>query len=192
MSGDIIDPGLVTELHAQLEAANNALAKCQRGAEVALRLAEAHGKELADLRASLAVEPTDLEHEARSSAFWFASWREMRRLRAEDRLCTAALVRCADRAVTIADEAFGLGPAEPLEETLSRIERGIFGQRQRISELEREVAALRCGDLSKFMDEQLDEARAQAFRDHLATCERCSAGLHDLMSVEAIMSDGGH
>lgn len=46
----------------------------------------------------------------------------------------------ADRAVMISDEAFGLGPVVPIEETLGRIERGIFGQGQRIRELE---AALR-------------------------------------------------
>lgn len=145
MSGDIFDPGLITELHAQLEAARNLSDSWRVRADAALRIAESHGKELADLRATLEVEPTDLEHEARSSAFWFSAWREMRRLRAEDQL--------------------------------------------RLRALEREVAALRCGDLSKFMDEQLDAARAQAFRDHLPGCKRCTDGLHDLMAVEAIMSD---
>lgn len=41
-----------------------------------------------------------------------------------------------DRLVTIADEAFGLGPVEPLDATLARIERGIFEQHQRIANLE--------------------------------------------------------
>jgi hypothetical protein len=48
-----------------------------------------------------------------------------------------------DRAVTIADEAFGLGPVEPPDATMSRIERGIFEQHKRISDLERELADLR-------------------------------------------------
>lgn len=41
-----------------------------------------------------------------------------------------------DRIVTIADEAFGLGPVESLDATLTRIERGIFAQHKRLSELE--------------------------------------------------------
>lgn len=36
--------------------------------------------------------------------------------------------RAADRAITIADEAFGFGPVEPLDATLGRIERGIHEQ----------------------------------------------------------------
>lgn len=47
----------------------------------------------------------------------------------------------ADRAVTIADEAFGLGPVEPLDDTLGRIERGINQQHQRIVQLESALAA---------------------------------------------------
>lgn len=49
----------------------------------------------------------------------------------------------ADRAVTIADEAFGIGPVESFDETLGRIECGIHeqhvlveAQRSRIRELE--------------------------------------------------------
>jgi hypothetical protein len=41
-----------------------------------------------------------------------------------------------DRIVTIADEAFGIGPVEPLDATLSRIERGIFEQHKRLANLE--------------------------------------------------------
>lgn len=37
-----------------------------------------------------------------------------------------------DRIVTIADEAFGLGPVETLDATLTRIERGIFEQHKRL------------------------------------------------------------
>jgi len=104
LSADSIDPGLVTELHAKLEAATCAHRDWQRRAEVALRLAESHGKELADLRATLAITPNAdaPEQEAASSAFWFASWREMRRLRAEDKLRILGLereveeLRCGD------------------------------------------------------------------------------------------------
>lgn len=42
---------------------------------------------------------------------------------------------CADRAVTIADEAFGAGPVEPLDATLSRIERGIHDQAKELREM---------------------------------------------------------
>jgi len=42
----------------------------------------------------------------------------------------------AERAVTIADEAFGTGPVEPVDSTLGRLERGIFDQRKLIVELE--------------------------------------------------------
>jgi len=147
LSADSIDPGLVTELHAQLEAARNALRDWQRRAEVALRLAESHGKELADLRATLAITPNAdaPEQEAESSSFWFASWREMRRLRAEDKL--------------------------------------------RIVGLEREVEELRCGDLVLSHAGELDQPRADKFRDHLGRCEDCQAGLLELMQMEARMSE---
>lgn len=46
-----------------------------------------------------------------------------------------------DRLVTIADEAFGIGPVEPLDATLARIERGIVEQRQRLANLEAQRAA---------------------------------------------------
>jgi len=48
----------------------------------------------------------------------------------------AELEAASDRAVAISDEAFGLGPVEPLEATLARIERGLTGQRRRIAALE--------------------------------------------------------
>jgi len=147
MSADAIDPGLVTELHAKLEAATNALADWRRRADLALQLAESHGKELADLRATLAADPSagDPERESQSSSFWFASWREMKRLRAEDRLRMAAL--------------------------------------------EREVERLRCGDLVPFQAGELEQPRADKFRDHLGHCEECQAGLHELMQMEARMSE---
>lgn len=49
----------------------------------------------------------------------------------------AELQAAVDRAVTIADEAFGIGPVEPPDDTLTRIERGISEQHQRIQMLER-------------------------------------------------------
>jgi len=45
----------------------------------------------------------------------------------------------AERAVTIADEAFGIGPVEPIDSTLGRLERGIFDQHKRIVELETDI-----------------------------------------------------
>jgi hypothetical protein len=46
-----------------------------------------------------------------------------------------------NRAVAIADEAFGIAPVETFDATLTRIERGIAGQRARILELERALDA---------------------------------------------------
>lgn len=61
-----------------------------------------------------------------------------------DRLRLRVLdLEAAERmAITVADEAFGMGPIETAEETMLRIERGIAGQRQRISELEAHQAFL--------------------------------------------------
>lgn len=50
------------------------------------------------------------------------------------------LQQSSDRLVAIADEAFGTGPVEPIEATLTRIERGVFEQRKRIAELEAEAS----------------------------------------------------
>ncbi len=58
----------------------------------------------------------------------------------------------------------------------------------RIAALEREAEELRCGDRSKFFDGELDEARAQKFRDHLGHCRGCAGDLGLLMQTEAIMS----
>lgn len=44
-----------------------------------------------------------------------------------------------DRIVTIADEAFGLGPVEPLDATLTRLECGIHEQNRRLAELDAAV-----------------------------------------------------
>lgn len=92
----------------------------------------------------------------------------------------------ADRIVTIAAEAFGLGPIEPIDATMSRIERGIFEQHKRISELERELEALRCHDLDSFEDGSLSPERRAAFQRHLTTCAQCVEELQASMVVEAI------
>lgn len=46
-----------------------------------------------------------------------------------------------DRIVTIADEAFGLGPVEPLDATLTRIERGLHEQHKRLLNLQTQCEA---------------------------------------------------
>lgn len=96
-----------------------------------------------------------------------------------------ALAAAADRAVTIADEAFGLGPVEPIDATLTRIERGIFEQHKRIAELEVLVEQLRCGDLNAFHDGELAPDRAAGFRDHLSRCATCAAELLSMVEIDA-------
>jgi hypothetical protein len=44
----------------------------------------------------------------------------------------------------------------------------------------------RCGDLDPFFDQELDREAARAFREHLATCERCQRVLRGRM-LEAVM-----
>jgi tetratricopeptide (TPR) repeat protein len=46
-----------------------------------------------------------------------------------------------------------------------------------------------CEQLDRFMDGELSAQEAQAFRDHLATCETCSLGLHGEMMLEALEAD---
>ncbi len=53
----------------------------------------------------------------------------------------ASLEASLARAAHIADEAFGLGPVEPIEDTLTRIESGIFELRRRIADLEERLDA---------------------------------------------------
>lgn len=84
-----------------------------------------------------------------------------------------ALEVVAERAVTIADEAFGLGPVEPIDDTLTRIEAGIFAARMRENALEAEVERLLCYTASEFADGEMDPAHADRFRAHLVTCETC-------------------
>jgi hypothetical protein len=61
-------------------------------------------------------------------------------------------------------------------------------QTARVAELEALVETLRCGDLGAFHDGELETARADAFRAHLAGCERCGRELLELMQVVAIAS----
>jgi len=50
------------------------------------------------------------------------------------------LIASLRRLVTITDEAFGPFPVETIEGTMSRLERGVFEQRQRIADLEAQIA----------------------------------------------------
>lgn len=72
-----------------------------------------------------------------------------------------------DRIVTIADEAFGLGPVEPLDETLTRIEHGIFEQHRtaenELSDLRRRLAAATAA--SELVTAERDTLRAQREAD---------------------------
>jgi hypothetical protein len=48
----------------------------------------------------------------------------------------------------------------------------------------------RCPDLDPFFDGELTEAEAAAFRNHLATCERCQVVLRGRMQEEAVIGAG--
>lgn len=77
------------------------------------------------------------------------------------------LKNCADRAVTIADEAFGLGPVEPLDDTLDRIEQGINQQHRRILDLEMRETRL-AADLGNAQTEcALQRAKVEELRRRL-------------------------
>lgn len=52
-----------------------------------------------------------------------------------------------------------------------------------------ELERLRCGDLVLFVDGELDPARAEAFRVHLATCETCQRDLESHMQLDARLSE---
>jgi anti-sigma factor RsiW len=54
-------------------------------------------------------------------------------------------------------------------------------QDRRIAELEALINELRCGDLHRFYDRELPDDRRDAYRLHLATCERCQRQLNGLM-----------
>ena len=46
-----------------------------------------------------------------------------------------------------------------------------------------------CGDLVAFADGELSTDRAAAFREHLRTCEACTAGLPEAMAISARLSE---
>jgi anti-sigma factor RsiW len=45
-----------------------------------------------------------------------------------------------------------------------------------------------CADLIYFADGELEADRAAVFRDHLATCEPCQAGLVEALQLSAQLS----
>ena len=45
-----------------------------------------------------------------------------------------------------------------------------------------------CSDLELFFDRELDIVQEDAFRDHLADCERCQKKLHGLMLEKVAVS----
>lgn len=59
----------------------------------------------------------------------------------------------------------------------------------RVTELETLVEALRCGELSAFMDGELPPDREQAYREHLTRCRNCHRELHDQMRAEKRMRE---
>lgn len=91
--------------------------------------------------------------------------------------------------VTIADEAFGLGPMERIEDTLTRIERGIRAMRQRETALEAEVQRLLCWTVGAYVDgEIVEQVNHAQFEAHLAKCEACQHEVHSLMQLVGRLS----
>lgn len=45
-----------------------------------------------------------------------------------------------------------------------------------------------CADLDYYFDDELPAEQADAFRDHLATCERCQRLLHGRMQEQVAVS----
>jgi len=62
--------------------------------------------------------------------------------------------------------------------------------RAEIVQLHLLVDELRCGNLGAFVDDELSPERAEAFRGHLAVCERCQAAHLGLLQQDAIVSSG--
>jgi hypothetical protein len=97
----------------------------------------------------------------------------------------------AERIVTIADESFGIGPVEPVDVTLARIDAGVSSLRSaadRVPFLEAEVQRLLCWTVGEYVDGELDPAHAEAFRAHLVTCEPCQLEVRALAAVSARLS----
>ncbi len=106
-----------------------------------------------------------------------------------------ALEAVADRAVTIADEAFGIGPVEPIDDTLTRIKLGLHQRATsaykaacKISELEAEVERLLCWTVGAYVDGEMEPAHADRFRAHLAGCEACRREVADTATTTARLS----
>lgn len=95
-----------------------------------------------------------------------------------------ALDVVCERAVTIADEAFGLGPVEPIDATLSRIEAGIFAARQRETALETEVQRLLCWTVGAYVDGEMFPPGIAQFEAHMVTCESCRNEVVSLTALE--------
>lgn len=95
-----------------------------------------------------------------------------------------ALDVVCERAVTIADEAFGLGPVEPIDATLSRIEAGIFAARQRETALEAEVQRLLCWTVGAYVDGEMEPPGIAQFEAHMVTCESCRNEVVSLTALE--------
>jgi hypothetical protein len=81
----------------------------------------------------------------------------------------------AERLVTIADEAFGLGPVEPIDATLTRIEAGIFAARTAV-EWERNEHS-RTKSMLDVVAAERDELQAEVHRliGHLDAGPLCSS-----------------
>jgi hypothetical protein len=94
-----------------------------------------------------------------------------------------ALEEVAERAVTIADEAFGPMPVEPVDATLTRIEAGIFAARQRETALEAEVQLLLCWTVGAYVDGEMDPELRARFEPHLSRCEQCQQEVKELAEV---------
>lgn len=87
--------------------------------------------------------------------------------------------------VTIADEAFGLAPVERIEDTLTRIERGIRAMRQRETALEAEVQLLLCWTVGAYVDGEMEPAHRKQFEAHLVKCEACQ---HEVKVLTELVS----
>lgn len=67
--------------------------------------------------------------------------------------------------------------------------RGAVVSWRRYREVRRRRVAVTCADLTEFADGELAPGPAQAFRDHLAGCERCQRTLLETMQMEARLTE---
>jgi hypothetical protein len=101
-----------------------------------------------------------------------------------------ALDVVSERVATIADEAFGPFPVEPIEASLKRIEQGIFAARQRETALEAEVQRLLCYTVGEYVDGEMEPVHRTQFESHLARCEACQHEVKELAEVLEQLSRG--